>query len=191
MSVATLTAVAVLATYYAAAFASENRYFWHLGDLPQRVAAPVMLVALYFVVSGVITAHRRATGTIAAPLAAVGVLRITRYPVLWGVVTWSSFHLFANGDAASLLFFGSFFVSALAVMWRLERQQAGSRSANLQHYVEQTSVLPFAAIARGKNRLVWRELGVQPLLLVLAAFSLIVSFHPWLFGAYPLPGMND
>ena len=118
-------------------------------------------------------------------------LRITRHPVPWGVVTWSSFHVFANGDAASLVFFGSFLVSGLTVMWLVDRQMEASLGADFQTYAEQTSVLPFAAIARGKNRLVWRELGVKPLLLVLAAFSLIVSLHPWLFGAYPLPGMDD
>ncbi|MEY4514866.1 MAG: hypothetical protein RLZZ450_6988 [Pseudomonadota bacterium] len=194
VGLATLCPLALLASRYSAAFASGNAYLWYLGDLPQRVAAPVMLWALFLAVSGLLAhnavAARRA-GTTAALPAVTGIVRITRHPVLWGIVTWSAFHGFANGDVASLVFFGSFFVSALPAMWLLDRRHAETWGADFVHYAEQTSVLPFAAIVRGKTKLSWRELGTKPILLSLLAFALVVSFHPRLFGAYPLPGMDD
>lgn len=183
-----------LANRYSAAFVSGNSYLWYLGDLPQHVAAPVMLCALFFVVSGVV-AHRASAvqrvGMAPALPEVVGIVRITRHPVLCGIVTWSAFHMFANGDVASLLFFGSFFVSAVLAMGLLDRRHASALGADYARHAEQTSSVPFLAIVRGKNSLSWRELGFKPLLLTLLAFSLVVSFHPRLFGAYPLPGMND
>jgi uncharacterized membrane protein len=42
--------------------------------------------------------------------------RFTRHPMLWGVVLWSSVHLLANGDLASLMLFGAFGIYALVDM---------------------------------------------------------------------------
>jgi uncharacterized membrane protein len=42
--------------------------------------------------------------------------RFTAHPMLWGIVLWSSLHLLANGDRASILLFGSFFVYSIYAM---------------------------------------------------------------------------
>jgi uncharacterized membrane protein len=42
--------------------------------------------------------------------------RVTRHPMLWGVVIWSGGHLVVNGDLASLLLFGAFFVYSCFAM---------------------------------------------------------------------------
>ncbi len=44
------------------------------------------------------------------------VKRFTRHPMLWGIVAWSSIHFLINGDLASMLLFGSFFVYSLFAM---------------------------------------------------------------------------
>ena len=53
--------------------------------------------------------------------------RITAHPMLWGITFWSAGHLFANGDAASLLLFGSFLTYALFAM--VSANQRGARPA--------------------------------------------------------------
>jgi uncharacterized membrane protein len=50
--------------------------------------------------------------------------RYTRHPMLWGIVLWSAAHLLANGDAASVVFFGAFGLFALYAMWSLNRRGA-------------------------------------------------------------------
>jgi uncharacterized membrane protein len=40
--------------------------------------------------------------------------QVLRFPLAWGVVFWSVGHLFANGDAAGLIFFGGMLIYALA-----------------------------------------------------------------------------
>jgi uncharacterized membrane protein len=48
-----------------------------------------------------------------------------------------------------------------------------------------TSNVPFVAIAQGRNRIVWREIGWKRPLIGLIAFAVFFAAHPWLFGARP------
>ena len=48
-----------------------------------------------------------------------------------------------------------------------------------------TSHIPFVAIAQGRNRVVWREIGWTRALIGLAAFVILLAAHPWLFGGRP------
>jgi uncharacterized membrane protein len=66
------------------------------------------------------------TGALDRPEPARGVLRITRHPVMWGVGLWAAVHLVANGDLASLLFFGGFLLTALGGAWHLDRRLAAT-----------------------------------------------------------------
>ena len=82
-----------------------------------RLGIPVVAIAFFLGVQGLLA--RNPTGVQVGRSAAVpedaiyGVVRITRHPFLWGVVIWSIFHLAANGDEASVVFFGTFFLLAL------------------------------------------------------------------------------
>jgi uncharacterized membrane protein len=37
-----------------------------------------------------------------------GIIRITRHPIMWGVMLWAVAHIVARGDLKSLIFFGGF-----------------------------------------------------------------------------------
>lgn len=50
--------------------------------------------------------------------------RITPHPMSWGVVLWAVGHLIANGDAASLLLFGSLGLYSLFAIWSCNRRGA-------------------------------------------------------------------
>jgi uncharacterized membrane protein len=80
--------------------------------------AAILLVAIAFLlgVPGLLTPNPtsvRGEALAAKPDAVKGVLRITRHPFLWGVALWSAVHLANNGDAAGVIFFGTFFLLAV------------------------------------------------------------------------------
>lgn len=50
--------------------------------------------------------------------------RVTRHPMLWGIVLWSTAHLLVNGDLASMLLFGSFAVYSFYAMVSQTRRGA-------------------------------------------------------------------
>jgi uncharacterized membrane protein/transposase len=103
-------------SYNAASMSSENRVLYDLGRGVRDSGVLIIAVAFLLGVQGLLMPNPTSVrhGAAAAKEANIkGVLRITRHPFLWGVVIWSAFHMAANGDLASVIFFGTFFVVAL------------------------------------------------------------------------------
>ena len=78
-----------------------------------------------------------------------------------GVALWAFLHLVANGDLASILFFGAFLIVALAGAPSIDaKRRRALGAARWDAFASQTSIVPFAAIARGRNRFVAGEFGL-------------------------------
>ena len=105
-----------------------------------------------------------------------GVIRITRHPIMWGVMLWAAAHMLARGDLKSLVFFGAFV--ALAAVGTLAMDRRKRTHPDWPRFAAVTSHVPFVAIARGRNRLVWREIGWLRPAIGLAAFLAVLAFHP-------------
>jgi uncharacterized membrane protein len=120
-----------------------------------------------------------------------GIQHVTRHPFLWGIAIWASFHIAANGDAASLVLFTAFLLVALIGTRSIDHKRELALGDAWRRYAERTSNLPFVAMFQGRTKFSWRELGWWRPLLALVVFGVLVSLHPMLFHAYPLPGMND
>jgi len=105
-----------------------------------------------------------------------GVIRITRHPIMWGVMLWAAAHIVARGDAKGLVFFGGFLVLALVGTVSMDRRKA--RSPDWPRFAALTSHIPFLAIAQGRNRLDVREIGWLRPALGLGAYFVVLLFHP-------------
>ncbi len=82
--------------------------------------------------------------------------------MLWSFAIWALVHMLGNGDAASMLFFGAFLVTALAGMPSIDAELARRDPEGWARLSAGTSILPFGAIAAGRNRLALREIGWVP-----------------------------
>lgn len=116
-----------------------------------------------------------------------GIIRITRHPFLWGTAIWATAHLLANGDLASIVFFGSLLFLALAGTYSIDAKRRRGFGAAWEAFERATSNPPFGAIAAGRNRLVLREIGLWRILAALVAYGVVLAFHSRWFGAHPLP----
>jgi uncharacterized membrane protein len=105
-----------------------------------------------------------------------GVIRITRHPIMWGVMLWAAAHMLARGDLKSLVFFGAFV--ALAAVGTLAMDRRKRSNPDWPRFAAVTSHIPFVALAQGRNRLVWREIGWLRPAIGLAAFFAVLTFHP-------------
>jgi len=86
--------------------------------------------------------------------------RFVRHPMLLGVALWSGAHLFANGDLASMLLFGSFLAFSLFDIF----------SANIRGAVKQERVYPFT-----------KDAGT--IFTGLVAYLIFIKYlHPYLIG---------
>ncbi|MBB5693183.1 NnrU family protein [Muricoccus pecuniae] len=115
-----------------------------------------------------------------------GVLRITRHPMLWAFALWGAVHVIGNGDSASLVFFGAFLLTAALGMPSLDAKVAARDPSAWAGFASRTSLLPFGAVAAGRNRIAWRELAL-PALVGLVAWAAMLHFHPAIFGVSPIP----
>jgi len=113
---------------------------------------------------------------------ATGIVRITRHPFMVGFAVWALGHMLANGDLASQLFFGTFFIQAAIGPWLIDRKRAVNFSAQWPGFAAVTSTIPFAAILAGRNQFRPGEIGWARALITLFALALLVYFHGNLFG---------
>jgi uncharacterized membrane protein len=182
--VALLTLGTLIAAYIQA---SHHVYLWPPGPGLRHLPLLVMPLAFLLIAGGVLIPNPSATGMTGAldrPEPARGVLRITRHPVMWGVGLWAAIHIVANGDLASLLFFGGFLLTALGGAWHLDRRMAATEGARWQRFTAVTSFVPFAALLAGRQRWAWGELG-RPVAWGLGVFVLLLFLHVHLFGVRP------
>ena len=112
-----------------------------------------------------------------------GMIRVTRHPIMWGVMLWAGAHMIARGDVNSLIFFGAFLI--LAAVGTLSMDARKKSNPDWPRFAAVTSHIPLVAILQGRNRMVWREIGWVRPLIGLAAFAAFFYAHAWLFGAKP------
>jgi uncharacterized membrane protein len=105
-----------------------------------------------------------------------GIIRITRHPIMWGVMLWAAAHIIARGDLKGLVFFGGFLVLALVGTLAMDARKRSN--PDFVRFAAVTSHIPFVAIAQGRNRLVWREIGWLRPAMGLAAFLIVLAIHP-------------
>ena len=147
------------------------------------IAACVVLLlpALLLLVGSVTVPNPTLVGgerALAANDAARGILRVTRHPMLWAFALWAAANLLLFGTVAGVVFFGAFLVVAVAGMPSLDAKIRERNPPQWATFAQATSNFPFAAIAQGRNRLVFAEIGVWRIALaVLAWFAIAPLFY--------------
>jgi uncharacterized membrane protein len=163
---------------------------WSPPPLLHLVSALLMIPAVFLVVVGVMTKGPTGIGReklLRNPESTHGVLRITRHPFLMGTAIWSAAHLLVLGDAAAMTFFGPFLYLGLTGPARIDRRQRKLFGADRRRFDEVTSVIPFLAIAQGRNRLDLREVGWMRCAAAIGVYAfLLILGHRLLFGVAPL-----
>jgi uncharacterized membrane protein len=118
--------------------------------------------------------------------AARGILRITRHPFLWAMALWAAGHLVVNGDLPSLVLFGGILALSLIGMREIDRKSRRRDPVGFAAFEARTSAIPFAAIAQGRNHLVWSEIGWGRLAIAALLYAALLGLHPLVIGASPL-----
>lgn len=105
-----------------------------------------------------------------------GIIRVTRHPIMWGILLWAAAHIIVRGDVRALIFFGSFLV--LAAVGTLAMDARKKSNPDWPRFASVTSHIPFVAIAQGRNRMAWREIGWLRPAIGLVVFAAVLLFHP-------------
>ncbi len=160
-------------------------YLWLPDPSLYWVAKVTMPVAMILMVGGFMVPNPTMVGATlddaGAEDMARGVTRITRHPFQWAVVIWALGHIVANGDLVSILFFSAFGVLSFVGTFLMDAKKQRTFEGAWEIYARKTSNIPFAALLRGDNKLVLREL-LAPILVGLVVYGLLYYFHDWLTG---------
>jgi uncharacterized membrane protein len=191
-SLASLGVIVWLAMSYNSAQAGGDDPQWYdPGAGVRHLGIPVVALAFLLGVQGLFMRNptRVMMGGAAGEQGMVtGVLRITRHPFLWGVAIWSGFHLAANGDEASVIFFGTFFVLALAGTVSIDAKRRRKLGQAWDSFAAKTSNIPFAAVVAGRNGLHPGESFGWRFWVAALLFLIVLFAHVHLFGVSPFPG---
>jgi uncharacterized membrane protein len=162
---------------------------WGMLEWWKPVAIVLMLPAFLLVVIGLTTPNPTAVAQEAmVERPPGGIVRVTRHPFLMGVALWASVHLVGNGDVASLLFFASLIIVAGAGTVSIDAKRRRTLGAPAwDAFASRTSILPFRAIAAGRNIFVPGEIGWWRPAAGLAAYALMLGGHAHIIGVSPFP----
>ncbi|HVS75302.1 MAG TPA: NnrU family protein [Steroidobacteraceae bacterium] len=151
------------------------------GFLPgfRRAAYVLVLIAFLLAVIGILTPSPTRVGMESrlGPETARGIVRITRHPFLWGVGLWAATHLIVNGDVASLILFGTMLLLAIGGTASIDAKRRRRFPDRWREFTQVTSSVPFAAIARGGNRLAPALAEIGPWRLIAALLLYAAAFY--------------
>lgn len=158
---------------------------WPTGDLLRLVPLVLMPLALLLVIGGVMTRNPTTVGVVldsGSEVPVDGVLKISRHPVQCGILIWSVGHLVANGDLPSLIFFGAFALISGFGMVLIDRRKEAVFGEGWTAFRDATSLLPFAAVASGRQSLGLADIGWVAPLVAAVLFVALWWGHIWVSG---------
>lgn len=157
------------------------------GSIPALMAIPVIVmpVALVLLVGALRPTNPTLAGPdifLKGPLPVVSLTKITRHPMLWAFSLWAASHLLANGDAATALLTGAILITALNGMRSIDRKRAIKFSKEWEGFVNKTSIIPFVAIAQGRQKASLADIGWVNIIVAAIGYGVLLWAHPALFG---------
>jgi uncharacterized membrane protein len=101
---------------------------------------------------------------------------------MWAVGLWALSHLVANGDLASVWFFGLIAALAFGGTVLIDRKKRLALGSHWQRLADATSNIPLAALAAGRTQLRWRDIGVLRPVAALLLYVVLYLAHPIFSG---------
>jgi uncharacterized membrane protein len=111
-----------------------------------------------------------------------GIECVTRHPFFVGVTLAAVAHALLATRLVGAVFALGFALLAIAGAWHQDRKLEARRGAAYSRYLAVTSVLPFAALVAGRQRLAWREVPFGALGAGLAAAIALRLVHDRIFA---------
>jgi uncharacterized membrane protein len=113
-----------------------------------------------------------------------GIERLCRHPQNLSFFLFGGAHMLANPFVGDWLFFGGFVIYSLLSAVHQDRRNLGCGTDEIKTFIAATSLLPFAAINSGRQKIDWGEFSRPGLLIATLLFILLRFYHQELFGGF-------
>ncbi len=142
------------------------REIWNIGPGGLHIALTLMPFAILLV-----------AGAYLSP----GGKRLARHPMLNGVAIWAFVHLLANGDLASILFFGSILAFSVIAQFMSDARLRRQNPQKWDEMARTTSRIPFLALLQRRTRDL-PPLGGWPVVATIILYPALVFGHIYITG---------
>lgn len=169
---------------------APREYLWLAPTWVRHLPMGVMIIVCILIVAGYMGPNPTAVGL--DRLAKLdegpkGIFRVTRHPILSGIVLWALVHIPASGQLSAIILQASIALLAIMGMMQIDRRKARTLGEEWQAYAAQTSAVPFAAILAKRQRFVFSEIGGLPIIGGAGLYFILISAHRHIIGVSPLP----
>lgn len=153
---------------------------WHRADWMYPVMYVLMLFSLLFIALSFGNPSPVGMAPGVKPEAR-GILRVTAHPQNMGFVFFGLAHVLATGTAGGAALYGSFAALGLLGAFHQTAKKRKDRDPAVQSFLNETGVIPFAAIIRGKNKFVPGEFKFKFILIGTILYAAAIAIH-WLLN---------
>lgn len=170
--------------------AAPHSSLWTAGMGLTHLPVILMIFACILAVAGLTTRIVTMVGgekLAGEPAAVAGIATVTRHPFLWAVTLWSAGHIAANGDLASVVFFGGFALLSLGGMAHIDHRRKDAMEADWGPIALTSSAVPFLAAIQGRRAIDWRGIGWVRLAGGIVLYLALLVGHPWIAGVAIVP----
>ncbi len=172
---------AVLLVAYFIRHRYDGLQLWNLQGVPGLWALVWILSAVSFIFLYPATFNLLEIAAVQKPqvhLYETGIMRITRHPQMVGQVIWCVAHGLWLGTSFTLLTSAGLILHHLFAVWHGDRRMAQRYGETFEAAKQRTSVIPFLAIAQGRQSLKPREF-LRPAYIGIVTFILLLWWvHP-------------
>lgn len=178
-----LLSIAALVWIIVAYRAFEGFPIWVAGPGAASFMPYGMLVVVFLIVAGGTAPNPAALGKESAlddGAEPTGILRITRHPVMWGIILWGALHLYATGLDKAVIVSVTMMITAWAGTSLIDRKRAKTLGEKWIHFAALTSNTPFGAIIERRNSLKLGEIQWWVYLATAFVWVGIAWIHDWL-----------
>lgn len=116
-----------------------------------------------------------------------GLARITRHPFFVGVACLGFAHALLATKLVGAIFMTGLGIQAVLGALHQDRKLIASRGPVYAEFVRETSIVPFGAILRGRQRFVWGEMPWVAIGAATASVFALRAMHAGIFAAYGAP----
>jgi len=172
---------------YAYGGTEHTDYLWQPSPVAYSVTKVLVLFAIVLLVMGTMTRNPTAVKMEGAIHQEVkGILKITRHPTQWAILLYSIGHIIANGDKASIIFFGTLIVVSSIGMVAMDARKRENYDEKWQAFYSSTSLIPFGALIGGKARLGLGEINWLAVIIGLVLYACTYWLHDMISGGASL-----
>jgi len=145
---------------------ASYREIWNIGPGGLHIALTLMPFAILLV-----------AGAYLSP----GGKRLARHPMLSGVAIWAFAHLLANGDLASVMFFGGILAFSIIAQFMSDARLRRQDPQKWNDLARTTSRIPFLALLQRRTRDL-PPLGGWPIVATIILYPALVFGHIYITG---------